>query len=82
MPGEFGLVCGGSSFSSRRPSVLSGRKDARPAIVNGAAGAVAVRDGKPASVVGFTVRGGKIVEMDVLADPERLRQLDLAFLDD
>jgi RNA polymerase sigma-70 factor (ECF subfamily) len=50
--------------------------------VNGAAGAVAVRDGKPVSVVGFTVRGGKIVEMDILADAERLRQLDLTFLDD
>src|SRR5918992_4835029 len=55
---------------------------ARPALVNGAAGAVAVRDGKPVSVVGFTVRGGKIVEMDILADAERLRQLDLTFLDD
>jgi RNA polymerase sigma-70 factor (ECF subfamily) len=55
---------------------------ARPALVNGAAGAVAVRDGKPVSVVGFTVRGGRVVEMDVLADPERLRQLDLTFLND
>ena len=55
---------------------------ARPAVVNGAAGAVAVRNGKAVSVVGFTVRGGKIVEMDVLADPERLGQLDLTFLDD
>jgi RNA polymerase sigma-70 factor (ECF subfamily) len=50
--------------------------------VNGAAGVVAVRDGSPISVAGFTVRGGKIVEMDVLADPERLRQLNLTFLDD
>jgi hypothetical protein len=32
--------------------------------------------------MGFTVRGGKIVEIDVLADPARLRQLDLALLDD
>src|SRR5919106_2212571 len=45
---------------------------ARPAVVNGAAGAVAVRNGKAVSVVGFTVRAGKIVDMDVLADPERL----------
>ena len=55
---------------------------ARPALVNGAAGAVAVQNGKAVSVVGFTVRGGKIVEMDILADPERLRRLDLTFLDD
>jgi RNA polymerase sigma-70 factor (ECF subfamily) len=32
--------------------------------------------------MGFTVRGGKIVEIDVLADPERLGRLDLAVLDD
>jgi RNA polymerase sigma-70 factor (ECF subfamily) len=32
--------------------------------------------------MGFTVRRGKIVEIDVVADPERLRNLDLAVLDD
>ena len=32
--------------------------------------------------MGFTVRGGKIVEIDVIADPERLSRLDLALLDD
>jgi hypothetical protein len=30
------------------------------------------------SVAGFTVTGGKIVEIDILADPERLRQIDLS----
>ena len=38
--------------------------------------------GRPFSVMGFTVTGGKIVEIDALADPERLRELDLAGLDD
>jgi RNA polymerase sigma-70 factor (ECF subfamily) len=52
----------------------------RPALVNGAAGVVAVQDGSPISVAGFTVRGGKIIEIDILADPERLRQLQLTFL--
>ena len=51
---------------------------ARPALVNGAAGVVArAPDGRPLSVVGFTITGGKIVEIDILADPARLRQLDL-----
>jgi RNA polymerase sigma factor (sigma-70 family) len=55
----------------------------RPALVNGAAGFVSWSpDGQPFSVTGFTVRHGKIVEIDILADPERLRQLDLAVLDD
>jgi hypothetical protein len=39
-------------------------------------------DGWPISVMGFTVRRGKIAAIDVLADPERLRQLDLSVLGD
>ncbi len=58
-----------------------GRADIRPALVNGAAGVVATRRGKTASVVGMTVTNGRIVEIDILADPERLRRLDLAELD-
>ena len=54
----------------------------RPALVNGVPGAVALRDGEPFSVAAFTVRAGKIVEMDFLADPARLRELDLTVLDD
>jgi len=55
---------------------------ARPALVNGAAGIVAAPGGRPVSVLGFTVRGGKITEIDILADPERLSRLDLAELED
>jgi len=54
---------------------------ARPALVNGAAGLVTARDGRPLSVMGFTVARGKIVEIDVLADPGRLGRLDLSVLD-
>jgi hypothetical protein len=54
----------------------------RPALVNGAAGVVVAPRGRPFAVMGFTVRRGKIVEIDVLVDPARLRQLDLAILDD
>ena len=54
--------------------------DMKPALVNGAAGVVTTRDGKPFSVGAFTVRNGKIVEMDWLA-AERLRELDLTLLD-
>jgi len=56
--------------------------DVQHALVNGAAGIVSWdEDGQPFSVMGFTVQDGKIVEIDVLADPERLRQLDLTALD-
>jgi RNA polymerase sigma factor (sigma-70 family) len=54
----------------------------RSALVNGAAGVVVAPGGKPYAVMGFTVRSGKIVEIDILADPARLRQLDLAVPDD
>jgi RNA polymerase sigma-70 factor (ECF subfamily) len=54
----------------------------RPALVNGAAGAVATVGGQPVAVIGFTISHGKIVEIDVIADPERLRRLDLAVLGD
>ncbi|MDZ5447398.1 RNA polymerase sigma factor SigJ [Micromonospora sp. 4G57] len=54
---------------------------ARPALVNGAAGVVVVVQGRPVSVMGFTVAAGKIVAIDVLSDPERLGKLDLSVLD-
>jgi RNA polymerase sigma-70 factor (ECF subfamily) len=47
-------------------------------LVNGIPGGVArTPDGEPFSVVALTVRGGRIVRIDVLADPDRLRALDL-----
>jgi len=53
--------------------------DARLALVNGAAGIVASAQGQPLSVLGFTVREGRIVEIDILADPARLRRLGAAW---
>ena len=54
---------------------------ARPALINGVAGVVSLLDGRPFSVGAVTVRGGRIVEIDILADPERLARLDLTVLD-
>ena len=51
------------------------------ALINGAAGLVSTRDGEPFSVGGVTVRNRRIVAIDILADPERLRRLDLTILD-
>jgi RNA polymerase sigma factor (sigma-70 family) len=48
---------------------------ARPAIVNGAAGAVVGREERPFAVVGFTVAGGRITEIDVVIDPEKLQRV-------
>ena len=54
---------------------------ARPVLVNGTPGLIAAPGGQAISVMGVTIRGDKIVEIDVLADPERLRRLDLTALD-
>jgi RNA polymerase sigma factor (sigma-70 family) len=53
----------------------------RPALVNGVAGVVVAPRGRPFSVMAFTVVGGRIVAIDALSDPERLRELDLTVLD-
>jgi ketosteroid isomerase-like protein len=49
----------------------------RSALVNGAAGAVVAPPGHLFSVMAFTVTNGKIAQIDVLLDPQRLEQLDL-----
>jgi RNA polymerase sigma factor (sigma-70 family) len=54
----------------------------QPALVNGAPGLVCTREGKPFSVLAFTVTAGKIAEINILHDPERLAQLDLTALND
>jgi RNA polymerase sigma factor (sigma-70 family) len=56
--------------------------DVRQALVNGVPGAVSFLNGEPFSLGAITVRGGKIVEIDILADPARLRELDLTVLAD
>lgn len=52
----------------------------RRVLVNGAMGVIAAPEGKAFSLTGFTVRDGKIVAMDILADPERLQGIDLTAL--
>ena len=52
----------------------------RRALINGAAGIVAFRDGQPFSIGAFTIKSGRIAEIDFLADPERIAQLDLSEL--
>jgi RNA polymerase sigma-70 factor (ECF subfamily) len=55
---------------------------ARPVLVNGTPGFVAAPRGRPVAVAGFTVVDGKIAEIDLLADPARVRALDLTVPDD
>ena len=50
---------------------------ARPAIVNGTAGVIVVPAKRPIAVVGFTISGGRIAEIDVIADPAKLRAANI-----
>ena len=51
-------------------------------LVNGNIGVVArLPDGRLLSVIGFTIAGGKVVEMDILADPDRISRLDLSAIE-
>jgi RNA polymerase sigma-70 factor (ECF subfamily) len=51
-------------------------------LVNGNVGVVTrLPDGRVFSVIAFTVAGGRVVEMDILADPERLNRLDLSAIE-
>jgi RNA polymerase sigma-70 factor (ECF subfamily) len=75
-PGVSRIIRGATAVA--RSAVRFARPSAvvRPALVNGAAGVVIVEDGQPVTIMGFTVSNGKIVEIDAISDPERLRQVD------
>jgi RNA polymerase sigma factor (sigma-70 family) len=51
-----------------------------PALVNGAAGVVVTVRGRPFAVLGFTVTDGRIVEIDAIADPDRVRRIAASVL--
>ncbi|WP_158887097.1 RNA polymerase sigma factor SigJ [Amycolatopsis anabasis] len=80
-----GVVAAGASKTVRGARAVAGqallfRRFAhlsRPVLVNGALGLVTAPDGKPMSIMGITIARGKMVELDILADPERLSRIDL-----
>jgi RNA polymerase sigma factor (sigma-70 family) len=79
--GAPGVVRGAANVA--RGALAFSRLDieVRPALVNGAVGTVTFRDGRPFAIAGFTIRNRRIVEMDIIADPERLDRIDLEVLD-
>jgi RNA polymerase sigma-70 factor (ECF subfamily) len=79
-PEDSVVVRGARAVAERAVSFARLSLYAVPALVNGAVGAVVAPDGRPSAVIGFTVSNGRIVEMNILADPERLGELDLAGL--
>jgi RNA polymerase sigma factor (sigma-70 family) len=70
----------GAAAVARRAAV-GGARATQPALVNGAVGVIVAPRGRLVMVLDFTIRDGRIVAIDGIADPARLRQLDLAVLD-
>ena len=65
------------------PLAMRGRAvAARPLLVNGAAGVVVAPQGRLMMILNFTVRDGKVVNIEAITEPERVRALDLAVLED
>jgi RNA polymerase sigma factor (sigma-70 family) len=83
LTGASRVVRGARTVAKGALAYSRGDATVRLVLVNGAVGVVAFDpSGQPFSVVSFTVSRGKILEMDVLADPARIRQLDLSVLND
>jgi RNA polymerase sigma-70 factor (ECF subfamily) len=81
--GPFGpsvLIRGAREVIAQAQRFASLARFARPVLVNGAPGLLVVRDGESFALLAATVRNDKITEMDILADPVRLRELDLVGL--
>ena len=73
-------VHGARTWAQGAIAFSRGARFARPALVNGSVGVVLAPRGRLFRVLSFTIKGGKIVKVDVIADPERLQKLDLAVL--
>jgi RNA polymerase sigma factor (sigma-70 family) len=81
-PGRPSEVRGAQTWARQAIAFTRGAQFVRPALVNGAVGVVLAPGGRLLRALSFTFAGGKIVQVDVVADPVRLRQLDLAVLTD
>jgi RNA polymerase sigma factor (sigma-70 family) len=75
-------IRGASAVVKRARAYSGGAPSTRLLLVNGAVGAAWYHDGQPVIVFSFTVEERKIVEIEIIADLERLRRLDLAALDE
>ena len=77
-PDLMSLVRGARTVAAQAMAFRQFAETATRALVNGIPGGIAwAPDGRPFSVVALTVRGGRIVTIDILADPDRLGELDL-----
>ena len=74
------VLRGAAEVARRTLAIAHPAAPKHPVLVNGAAGVLVTLAGQPVALMGFTVSLGKITEIDAIADPDRLRRLDLAAL--
>lgn len=79
--GPVTVIRGAEMVARQATSYAQLRLVVKQALVNGVPGWVTTLDGELFSIGAFVVRGGRIAEMDILADPARLARLDLAVLE-
>jgi RNA polymerase sigma factor (sigma-70 family) len=77
-----GVLHGAATVARQTLAIASISAPKHPVLVNGAAGVVITLGGQPVAVMGFTVSGGKVVEINSIVDPDRIRRLDLSVLGD
>ena len=83
LPASWPTVVRGAQRVAKGALVFAARaRFAAPVLVDEAVGLVVAPQGRLFLVLGFTYTGGKISAIDVIGDPQRLRQLDLATLSD
>jgi RNA polymerase sigma-70 factor (ECF subfamily) len=80
-PDVTALVRGAETVAGRALMFTQFSSFVRPVLVNGTAGVLVAPGGRAFSLMAFTVSDGKVVEIDAIADPERLRRLDLPIPD-
>jgi RNA polymerase sigma factor (sigma-70 family) len=74
------IVHGAAAMAARAFPFTRIAKIILPALINGGAGLVTAADGRPVTLVGFTITDAKIVAIDLIDDPRRITEADLAIL--
>jgi RNA polymerase sigma-70 factor (ECF subfamily) len=80
-PGASTVIHGASAVASQARLGANPAAQIQPALVNGASGVVITIGGRPHVVMAFTVVEDKVIEIDVIADPERVRRVASAVLE-
>ena len=80
-PGGSREVRGALKWAGGAIAAARGARFAQPALVDGRVGIVVAPRGRLFRVLSFTFAGGKIAQVEVIGDPARMRELELAVLD-